>query len=281
VTRSRRPLADPATLLTFVERLKEGIYVSSASGAILDANPALLEILGVGSFEALAGLSATELFVDPERRREELALLAARGEVREFEIDLRRPDGDVRTVLDTCYTVVDPATGEPRYHGILVDITPRKELEGRLVEASRRDPLTGLHNRRFLAELIERLEERAPSWGAIVLDVDHFKQFNDRCGHQVGDEVLRRVAVFLTETVRHEDHVVRLGGDEFLVVVTRGGVERTPEIARRIESGACGGDLPIRLTLGWAARDGDERFEATLGRADRIVLARRDRERRT
>ena len=115
-------LEDSATLREFVRRLREGIYITNLSGSILAANPALLEILGYSTLEALRAVRAEELWADPEERRREIRLLEQQGAVREFELELVRPDGSRRTVLDTCYEVTDPATGERHYHGILVDM---------------------------------------------------------------------------------------------------------------------------------------------------------------
>src|SRR2546423_2938835 len=110
----------------FVRNLREGIYITSDDGELLDANPAFLAMFGVDSLDALSTYRAADLVVDPERRREEIELLEREGAVREFELQLRRPDGEVITVLDTTFVVRDAATGEKCYHGILVDITARK-----------------------------------------------------------------------------------------------------------------------------------------------------------
>ena len=102
-----RSLDDPQTLRKFVRNLREGIYITSPGGALLDANPAMLEIFGVDTVEELRGYSAPELFVDPGQREEEMRLLLRNGAVREFEFQVKRPDGGVRTVLDTCHVVED------------------------------------------------------------------------------------------------------------------------------------------------------------------------------
>jgi len=123
------------SLRQFVSSLEEGIYVTTAEGTILDANPALLEILGFGSLEELRGHHAQELWLDPGQRSAETDILQREGAVRNYEIQVRRPDGSVRTVLDTSTAAVDPATGQQLYFGILVDITERKRAE-RALEAS-------------------------------------------------------------------------------------------------------------------------------------------------
>ncbi len=268
----RSRLEDSDTLREFVRRLSEGIYITNEEGRIVDANQALLGILGCASLDEVALLDVGSLWVDPAERLRETRLLAARGSVREFELELRRPDGEIRTVLDTCYQVTDPVSGETLYHGILVDITPRKRLELQLLESSRRDALTGCLNRRFLDEYATRYERCATAWGAVVVDVDGFKAYNDRFGHEVGDDVLRRVAAFLEKQVRGEDHVVRVGGDEFLVLLTGRDARGVEEVAERI---ATAEGLEIRLSTGWAVRDPGESLERTVARADRALIARR------
>jgi diguanylate cyclase (GGDEF)-like protein len=235
-------------------------------------------VFGVASLDELRGFHAQDLLADPASRVQELAVLAREGEVREFELQILRPDGEERTVLDTSYAVRDPETGETVYHGILVDITARKQLERQLQELSVRDPLTGCYNRRHLAELAVRLDGTEAGWGAIVIDIDHFKTYNDERGHQAGDEVLVTLARFLLRNARAEDSVIRMGGDEFAVLLLGERVDDPAAVAHRLKEAAIQSELPS-FTLGWAERQGSERLEQTMHRADRGLLDARDRER--
>lgn len=273
-----RSLRDPATLEQLVLRLKEGIYITNDRGEILDVNPACLEILGFASLEHLRSHGASRLFVDPEQRDREVELLRREGAVREFELELRRPDGEVRVLLDTCYAVADPETGETLFHGILIDITERKRLERELQDQSLRDPLTGCHNRRFLPRLEEALLAEGRPWAVVVVDVDNFKAYNDELGHRAGDEVLVRVARFLESQVRPDDAVIRLGGDEFVVVAAYQEPWPARELLRRIER-AAGASAPVPVTVGGALREGQEGLEQTVTRADHRLIASRQRER--
>jgi PAS domain S-box-containing protein len=117
------------TLRQFVSQLKEGIYVTTTDGEVLDANAALLGIFGVGSLDDLRRFRVQDLWVDPALRAQEVALIARDGAVRDFEMQVRRVDGSVRTVLDTCTTAADRASGRTLMFGILVDITERKRAE--------------------------------------------------------------------------------------------------------------------------------------------------------
>ena len=260
-------LRDFETLRIFAQNLREGIYITSVQGRILDANPAFLEIFGVSSVEELASYSAADLLSDPQRRELEMRLLEQDGAVREFELEIRRPDGERRTVLDTTYAVRDAGTGQMFYHGILVDITRRKELENQLREQSVRDALTGCYNRRYLNEIGERADAAETEWGCIFIDIDHFKQYNDRHGHQNGDRVLVQLSRFLMRQVRAEEPVIRLGGDEFLIVLIGANASRTEQVAARLQLAAARG-APVAFSLGWAERLAGESFHRTVNRAD-------------
>ena len=108
-----------------------------------------------------------------------------------------------------------------------------------------RDPLTGLFNRRFMQESLERELRRAARssrpLGGILLDIDHFKQFNDSYGHEAGDIVLRELGGFLQSQIRGEDIACRVGGEEFLLIlpdtsldVTRQRAEKLREASKRV-----------------------------------------------
>ena len=125
-------LRDPDTLRELVGNLREGVYISTLAGRILDANPAFLAIVGVPTIEQLDQYTVYDLLADPAQRASELELLSREGAVREFEFLIRRPDGQVRAVLDACHATRDPESGETLFHGILVDITDRKADEARL-----------------------------------------------------------------------------------------------------------------------------------------------------
>jgi diguanylate cyclase (GGDEF)-like protein/PAS domain S-box-containing protein len=276
--RRERSLKDPWTLGEFVRNLQEGVYITTTEGKILDANPAFLRMFGVKSLQELREYTAGQLVAKPERRQEELALIAKDGSVREFEIDIRRPDGEIRTVLDTAYQVTDPDTGETLYHGILIDITERTQLEQQLLRAALRDPLTGCFNRRFLGDMERALDPQEQGWGAIVIDIDNFKDYNDRYGHHIGDRVLMRVARFLLSLVRAEDAVIRIGGDEFLLLLIGATPEATAEVAHRLRKTGPGA-MPVSVSVGWAIRRPGESLEDTIRRADRQLIQIRVRER--
>jgi diguanylate cyclase (GGDEF)-like protein len=115
-------------------------------------------------------------------------------------------------------------------------LAENQELQLQLRQEAVRDPLTGLHNRRYLNETLQRelsrsLREASPV-SLVILDIDHFKQVNDSLGHSAGDEVLTAVAAILREGCRDSDIACRYGGDELVVVM----LNATPQaLAARVE----------------------------------------------
>ena len=113
-------------------------------------------------------------------------------------------------------------------------------LRDALRAQSIKDPLTGLYNRRYLEETLEREIRRATrssqSLGILMLDLDHFKKFNDTYGHDAGDAVLKETASFLTRSIRAEDIVCRHGGEEFVVILPTADLQVSQMRAERIRS---------------------------------------------
>jgi diguanylate cyclase (GGDEF)-like protein len=101
-----------------------------------------------------------------------------------------------------------------------------------------RDPLTGLFNRRYMEESLARELRRAArnqrKLGAIMLDLDHFKRFNDTFGHEAGDALLRELGGFLRTRTRREDIACRYGGEEFVVILPEASIEATRQRAERL-----------------------------------------------
>jgi diguanylate cyclase (GGDEF)-like protein/PAS domain S-box-containing protein len=114
------------------------------------------------------------------------------------------------------------------------------KLREALRTQSVRDALTGLYNRRYLEEVLEREVRRAAraaqSLGLLMIDLDHFKSFNDAYGHEAGDAVLRETGASLTKGIRAEDFVCRFGGEEFVVILPTADLETSRTRAERLRS---------------------------------------------
>ena len=114
------------------------------------------------------------------------------------------------------------------------------KLQETLKNQSIRDPLTGLFNRRYLEESVEReiqqASEQQKTMGIILLDLDHFKRFNDSFGHQAGDAVLQAVGKLLIRSIRNVDLACRYGGEELIVILQNTDLHITQSRAERFRS---------------------------------------------
>lgn len=122
------------------------------------------------------------------------------------------------------------------------DITERKRLEAMLVERAQIDPLTELWNRRALMTRLRQEWSRKQRYGArglvlIMCDIDHFKSVNDTHGHQVGDDLLRRIAKVFLSQCRESDLPTRYGGEEFVIVLPGTNAEEAANLAERCRRG--------------------------------------------
>ena len=121
------------------------------------------------------------------------------------------------------------------FNAMLEEISERDE---RLSKLATTDALTGLANRRHAMEIMQTMATRAyrkgEALGVILLDIDFFKQVNDRYGHPVGDLVIREIATILQASAREYDLAARFGGEEFIVLCDGGTWETTVAVAERI-----------------------------------------------
>lgn len=151
----------------------------------------------------------------------------------------------------------------------LDELEARKSLES----AALVDPLTSVGNRRAADAGLTALGIGDP---VFVIDVDRFKEVNDRRGHAVGDDLLRSLAATLEMSVREGDIVARLGGDEFVIILPNSKVSAS-DFAARLLSAWRGKNPAASVSIGIAVRAGAERPEATLDRADRALYAAKER----
>jgi len=145
------------------------------------------------------------------------------GEPYEAEYRMRRKDGTWVWVRDEAHLVSGEGDLRPYWHGVIVDITARKEAEEQVAFLAYHDHLTGLANRAMFEAMLEPALARARrhrlSVVVLFMDVDEFKQVNDAFGHATGDALLAQIADRLRSVTRETDLVARQGGDEFLVMI--------------------------------------------------------------
>jgi diguanylate cyclase (GGDEF)-like protein/PAS domain S-box-containing protein len=168
-------------------------------------------------------------------------ILAAKDHIDITTIRMRRKDGSIVWVEINVRLVRDSVTGEPKEYVIVMrDMTERKGLEERLSALALTDGLTGLLNRRSFDEALAREWKRAVRHGSeislLFLDLDHFKRFNDRYGHQAGDDCLCAVAAAVSGAVRATDRVARYGGEEIAVILPSTSTAGAAEAAEKVRS---------------------------------------------
>ncbi len=144
------------------------------------------------------------------------------------------------------------------------------------------DPLTGLYNRRFaeqrLAAEVARSERKGHPLTILTLDLNNFKQINDTYGHPAGDQVLQEFAARLNNVIRGGDLAVRLGGDEFLVLLPECTSQQLQLVLGRLGSLQVdwrGQEIPITFSAGWKQYELGERPEEMLASADKVLYDRK------
>jgi len=140
------------------------------------------------------------------------------------------------------------------------------------------DPLTGLYNRRFaeqrLAAEVARSERRGYPLTVLTLDLNNFKEINDTYGHPAGDQVLQEFATRLNKVIRGSDLAVRLGGDEFLVVLPECTLEQLELVLERLSSFELDWQsqkIPVTFSAGWKDYEQGDRPEEMLAGADQAL----------
>ena len=274
----------------FFELSQDMLSTMDAEGRCVEVNEAWRRVLGYAPGE-LEGRLLLEL-THPEDHR--LALDRAReifagAESVEFETRVHDKDGSWHWLRTSSTFAAD----EGLVYSRSTDVTERRRLAGEREELlakvesmARHDALTGLPNRRLLDEQVPRAMTRARRDGQplclAIIDIDHFKAYNDTHGHLAGDELLRECAITWDAVLRGADTIIRYGGEEFLVLLPDTSRGEAAEVVERLRAATPRGQT---CSAGIAAWDGiadiDELIsaaDAALYRAkgagrDRLVLA--------
>jgi len=208
-----------------VDNAREGVIIADLQGNILDVNPSFSRITGYSREQVLGRnprlLSSGQQ--EPGFYREMWNLLLETGHW-EGEMINRRADGVLYAQQSSINSVCDSRGLPTHYVAVITDITDKKRYEARLERLAYYDELTGLPSRVLLTDrLRQALGQLHRETGGVLsvafLDLDGFKDINDRHGHEVGDRVLQTLAQRLQTCVREGDTVARLGGDEFVVLL--------------------------------------------------------------
>ncbi len=260
----------------FFELSHDMLCIANVDGYFVELNDAWRRNLGY----SLAEMRAVPFIerVHPEDREAteaEAAALFDGGETLNFENRYLAKDGSWHWLRWSSQLAPD----ESMVYGRAADITDvkrieaeREELLGKVQDMATHDSLTGLPNRHALEELLPREMDRARrsqfSLSVAIIDIDHFKVYNDTHGHLAGDEVLRSCARAWDESLRGEDTIVRVGGEEFLVLLPDTAPEEAAEVLERLRA-----RTPMEQTCsaGLACWDFVEGVDDLLGRADQAL----------
>ena len=255
-------------------------------------SPEVFRMHGIPEGQPPALEQAVDLYHQGDRQRvsEAIAHALADGQPFAFEARIVRPDGSFRYVAtqgERDYSSTDDAIG---LFGLIRDVTEQIEAQQVLQESrdaanrsaaaamllASTDVLTGLANRRRIIEYLDvtlaNSETGKRALLVILFDIDHFKAVNDRYGHDIGDDVLKRVASSANEWLRNTDLIGRYGGEEFVIILPGTDHEVSLQIAERvrasIEASRDDQQPKVTVSLGIAStRDGDT-CDVILKRAD-------------
>jgi len=253
------------------ESIQDIFYRTDARGIILEISPSV-ERFGY-SREELIGTQVMDVYEDPEQRSTLVKAVIEQGRVTDHEIRLRRGDGRIIDISVSAHLLRDQEGAFMGTEGTLRDISDRKAAEDALREQARRDPLTGVLNHGAVVDEMRRLislGEDAGPWAVAMIDVNGLKTTNDKYGHQVGDAVLRSVAMAIA---RDGALVGRYGADEFVAILP-GADGRAAERYRREAAHALaratvtdpqtGQRVPVEASVGLALFPKDARTLAGL-----------------
>ena len=207
-----------------LEDSTEGIMITDAQQRILTVNKAFTTLTGYAAEEVIGKLPSILKSGRHDRGFYHVMWRTIRDSGRwQGEIWNRRRNGEVYLEWLSITGVHDAAGELTHYVGIFSDITERKASAARIEFLANHDFLTGLPNRSLVTDLIRQCVANAHRRSTIVallfLDLDRFKTINDSLGHATGDTLLQHVATALRASVRDEDTVARIGGDEFLIIL--------------------------------------------------------------
>ena len=206
------------------ENTREGVVIADLTPRIVGVNPAYSEITGYEEAEVL-GCNPNLVKSGRQDGAYYQAMWASILETGHWQGEIwnRRKNGELFPQWLTINTVFDNEAMPTHYVGVMTDISQIKRSEAQLDHLAHHDPLTSLPNRLLLQSRLEHALERAERHkqrvAVLYIDLDRFKTINDSLGHPVGDELLQALSLRMSERLREDDTLGRLGGDEFLLVL--------------------------------------------------------------
>lgn len=207
-----------------IEQTGDAVMITDADGLITFVNPAFEEMTGFSRREA-EGKKPNILKSGKQRESfyKRMWDIISRGEVFSDTVMNKKKDGSIYFEEKTISPLKDAHGRVTHFVSTARDITDRIRIQEDLYRLAHQDPLTGLPNRALLQDRVyqalTRTERHHRKLAMMLIDLDRFKIINDTLGHDIGDQLLKKVSTCLTANVREGDTVARLGGDEFAVLL--------------------------------------------------------------
>jgi len=255
----------------------DGILTADTDGRIRYVNSSFLDLWGYESEQEVLDREITDLWQESEQVEGIQEQVLTQGEWKGILSAETEPGEEMD--VEIYAQVIKDKQGNPT----------RMTASFRDISQVRRDPLTGLYNRHYFNEQIEKEVSRGHRYGhelgVLMIDVNKFKKINDQYSHQIGDQVLQKMGDLLKQETREGDSVIRYGGDEYLVLMpeTDGEVSEVKErIEHQVEKWNQEQelvDMPITLAIGgtyWSPAD-EAGIEQIIDEADRKMYAEKER----
>jgi len=218
-----------------LDAIRDGYFEMDTQGIIRTLNPALCRMLGYDA-DQLSGRHFSVLLQEEDLLRAQGLYRQARDDEQEttFSAPFKRCDGRLVS-CETRLSAIRDAQGEFQgFRGILRDISDQVAYQKQLIDLAYRDTLTGLGNRKAFNEQLQHAVVHSHQVALLYIDLDRFKQVNDRFGHAVGDALLSTVGERLRSSLRQPDQAFRLGGDEFAVLLENAEPEQAESLGSRL-----------------------------------------------
>lgn len=224
ITAQKKKYAYYTRVALFFEQSNEAVMITDENANILIVNNSFTKITGYSKTEAIgqnanilkSGIQLDDFYLDMWQKITQTGSWQG-------EIWNKRKNNEVYSEWLSISSVINPETNEKHYLGIFSDISKLIEQDEKIRFYAHHDPLTQLLNRRqfdnMLKYTIDTCERTKRKFALLFVDLDHFKNVNDTYGHDVGDMLLKKIASIFQNSLRREDLIARVGGDEFCIIL--------------------------------------------------------------
>lgn len=277
-------------LNTILENVDIATWTFNVKTREFELSSGLQRITGIPAEEVRKNKESWREYAHPDdiKLMEEALNQSYHGIAATAEFRVKSRDGSIRWLQGRVFPLLDEKGKIEQAAGVMIDITDRKQMEVQIEHLAYHDSLTGLPNRAYLeksaAYMLQQARQENSKVAVLFIDLNGFKFVNDSMGHQAGDKLLRMIAARLKESVRDQDLLARVGGDEFVIVLQGSNLQEYLAIAERLVSrfddpfSLEGQLVMITLSLGISIfPDHGTTLEELLAKADQAMYAAKDR----